>query len=83
MLTLPLPIVVCVSADLPVVFADDRFGTCLVCGGRVRFRPHAPTDGSIVCVLCWIVQAEPGQACFVTDSTLEELRALGLMEPSC
>lgn len=74
-------IVVCAPAALPAFFVDDCYGTCALCGERVRFRPHVPARRSLVCLLCFFVHAEPGDACEITPETADELAALGLAAP--
>jgi hypothetical protein len=69
-------IVVCAPASLPGIFDDDCFGACAVCGARVRYRPHVPAHRSLVCLLCFFVNADPGDACVITAESLDELESL-------
>jgi hypothetical protein len=71
---LPAPIVVCLTADHEPWFLDDLIGRCAICGESVRYRPHAPEGASLVCLLCFIVRADPDSVSVaVTSETLEEL----------
>jgi hypothetical protein len=56
-------IVVCAPTTLPAFFADDRHGTCAICGQAVRFRPSTPAPRTLVCLLCFVVKAEPDEVC--------------------
>jgi hypothetical protein len=56
---LPGPIVVGAPLDLPSGFGDFLLGTCALCGADVRFHPRAPVDRSLICLLCFIVRADP------------------------
>ena len=71
---LPAPIVVCCLADSPAEFSDDMFGACAICDAAVRFGPHWPARSSLVCLLCFLVQADPDTVVLdVTAESLEEL----------
>jgi hypothetical protein len=76
--SLPGRIVVCAPAEFPALIPGDIFGTCAVCGRRVRFRPHVPAVRSLVCLLCYFVHAEPGDACELTPESCNELAVLGM-----
>jgi len=80
---LPGQVVVCATAELPSFFTDSLTGACALCGAAVRCRPHAPTPRSLVCLLCFMVHAEPGDECYVTTDTIAELAALGPDVPKC
>jgi len=70
-------IVVCAPASLPGFFNDDCFGACALCGVLVRHRPYVPQHRSLICLLCFLKHAEPGDSCEITAESLEELDAIG------
>ena len=75
--SLPGRIVVCAPASLPPIFSNDLFGDCAVCGQRVRFRPHVPVDHSLVCLACFVVNADDDQMCALQPESVEELKYRG------
>jgi len=83
MYNLPGRIVVCPPAEFPSLFVDDLYGTCAMCGVRVRFRPHAPAPRSLVCLVCFFVHADDGQVCEMTGDSFDELSALAASVPKC
>ena len=84
--TLPGRLVVCAPAELPSLFTDDEYGNCALCGGRVRFRPHRPAVRSLVCLVCYVVNADDGDVVELTSESETELTALGILPrdaPKC
>lgn len=58
-------LVVCAPTTLPAFHTDDLHGACVICGQTVRFRPQTPAPRTLVCLLCFVVRAEPGEICEV------------------
>lgn len=80
---LPGRLVVCAPTTLPAFFVDDLQGACAICGAAVRFRPHTPAPRSLVCLLCFLIHAEPGALCELTAETALELAAVLPDVPKC
>lgn len=76
---LPSPLVVCIPADAPNPWPDDMYGACALCDRAVRFQPAIPMSSSLVCLLCFIVRADPDE---LRDTiTAASLEALGRRWP--
>jgi hypothetical protein len=71
-------IVVCIPAAFPPLFPDDELALCVLCSRAVRFRPHIPDRRALVCLVCFLVHAEPGAPCELQCESLQELRALSI-----
>ena len=65
-------------AAFPTVYGDDLIDTCALCRQAVRHRPYVPDRRVLICLLCFIVHAEPGSMCQFQDEAMDELRQLTL-----
>jgi hypothetical protein len=69
-------LVICAPAGFPSFFADDLRGTCELCGQGVRYRPHTPAPYALICLMCFLVRAEPGETCEILGAAVDEYDAL-------
>jgi hypothetical protein len=76
-------LVVCAPLSLPAFFQNDLEGVCSVCGEPVRYRPYTPIPCTLICLLCYLVRAEPGDGFRLLGEAKEELAALGPEVPKC
>jgi hypothetical protein len=67
------PFVVCVPAEVPVLFDDNDRGVCVFCGRAVQFRPHIPRPCRLVCMGCFADRVEIGARIGITDQTAVEI----------
>jgi len=77
----PARIVICAPALLPAFFHDDLEGECALCRQAVRFRPHVPARRVLICLQCFLVHAEPGAVCELSEASAAELTAIGQWPP--
>ena len=60
-------------------FADDCTGTCVKCGCRIYYRPHAqvPKEGGRYCLQCALpIMKQPDTELWASETSQNELRLL-------
>ncbi len=66
-------VIVCVLTTDQTRFDDNVRGVCGFCGIAVQHRPHIPKPSTIMCRLCWLDRASPGDEIHVTQQALAEV----------
>ena len=79
----PAPIVICSPASFTAFFPDDLFDVCALCQTPVRHRPHIPARRFLICLLCFLKHAKPGDRCAVLNEAVAELELIGITVPPC
>jgi len=71
------PIVIGMRESLSTV-VDDARGVCALCQQAIHYPSQIPDRAVLICLLCFIVHAEPGAMCALHAETIDDLLELDL-----
>jgi len=75
-----MPILICKTLTMPLMFPDNVVGECAECGCAVQHRPHAPPDCALQCMDCFAEEAAKHGKPVKVDMTDETKRELGAIK---